>query len=128
MRDIFDVRDEITLSLVEALKLKLLVREKAAALKRYTDNPEAYELYLQGRYHYQKYSPDGLFKAINLFERAIEIVGLRHHHHALGTSLARPLHVPSPSCVIGSETSHFENWNIGIAGRVRKRPCEQSGR
>src|SRR5688500_11577291 len=56
MKDIFDVQDEITLAVVDALKLKLFGEEKAAILKRYTDNPEAYELYLKGLYHSYKWT------------------------------------------------------------------------
>ena len=71
MEDIFDVQDEITLAVVDALKVKLLGEEKAAVLKRYTDNTEAYELYLKGRYHYNKYTGEGWLKAIEFFEKAI---------------------------------------------------------
>src|SRR2546426_100115 len=46
MKDIFDVQDEITLAVVDALKVKLLGEEKAVVLKRYIENTEAYELYL----------------------------------------------------------------------------------
>jgi adenylate cyclase len=71
MEDVFDVQDEITLAVVDALKVELLGEEKAAALKRYTDNTEAYELYLKGRYHYNKYTGEGWLKAIEFFESAI---------------------------------------------------------
>src|SRR5258706_14755541 len=73
MQDIFDVQDEITLAIVDALKLKLFGDEKAALLKRYTDNTEAYQLYLQGRYCYNKYTPDYFQKGIEYFEQAIEL-------------------------------------------------------
>ncbi|HXM49264.1 MAG TPA: tetratricopeptide repeat protein [Pyrinomonadaceae bacterium] len=73
MQDIFDVQDEITLAIVDALKLKLFSEEKAALLKRYTDNTEAYQLYLQGRYCYNKYTPEYLQKGIEYFEKAIEL-------------------------------------------------------
>ena len=43
MSDIFDVQEEITLAVVVALKVKLLGGAKAAILKRYTENPEAYD-------------------------------------------------------------------------------------
>lgn len=71
MSSIFDVQDEITLAVVEALKLKMLGNQKDAVLKRYTENTEAYELYLKGRFHYQKYTPEDWFKAIDFFEQAI---------------------------------------------------------
>src|SRR5437016_7867028 len=50
MQDIFDVQDEITLAVVDALKLKLLGDAKDAVLKRYhTNNSAAYQAYLKGR-------------------------------------------------------------------------------
>jgi len=73
MQDIFDVQDEITLAVVEALKLKLLGAKKAALLKRYTDNTEAYQLYLKGRFHYGKYFEAGWRKAIEYFEQALAL-------------------------------------------------------
>ena len=72
MRDIFDVQDEITLAVVDALKVKLFGEEKAAILKRYTDNPEAYELYLKGLYHCYKWTDEGFRKSIEYFEKALE--------------------------------------------------------
>lgn len=73
MRDIFDLQDEITLAVVDALKMKLLGNEKAAVLKHYTDNAEAYELYLKGRYHWYKQTPADIEKSRNYFQQAIEV-------------------------------------------------------
>src|SRR5258705_10719653 len=73
MRDIFDLQDEITLTIVDVLKLKLFSDEKAALLKRYTDNPEAYQLYLHGRYCYNKYTPEYFQKGIAYYEKASEL-------------------------------------------------------
>jgi tetratricopeptide (TPR) repeat protein len=72
MWDIFDVQDEITLAVVEALKVKLLGEEKAAVLKRYTDNTQAYELYLKGLYHCNKWTDEGIRKSMEYFEKALE--------------------------------------------------------
>ncbi len=71
MQDIFDVQDEITLAVVDTLKVKLLGKEKAAVLNRYTENTEAYRLYLKGRYYLNKWTADGLTKGIEYFNRAI---------------------------------------------------------
>src|SRR6185436_15943641 len=73
MKDIFEVQDEITLAVVDALKLQLLGREKEALLRRYTNNAEAYQLYLRGRFFFFKRTPDGFRKAIAYFEQAIEL-------------------------------------------------------
>ena len=72
MRDIFDVQDEITLSVVDALKVKLLGEEKAAVLKRHTENTEAYRLYLKGRYFWFKSAPGEFRKSRDYFQRAVD--------------------------------------------------------
>jgi len=73
MKDIFDVQDEITLAVVDALKVKLLGAKKAAVMKRYTDNTEAYQLYLKGRFQFGKYTEAGWGKAIEYFEQALAL-------------------------------------------------------
>jgi serine/threonine-protein kinase len=71
MRDIFALQDDITLAVVEALKVTLFGDEKAAVLRRYTEDPAAYELFLKGRYHSYKYTAQGWKRAIEFFEKAI---------------------------------------------------------
>jgi len=71
MKDIFDVQDEITLSVVDALKVKLLGKIKSAILKRYTDNPQAYELYLKGCFYRGKGGTESRKKAVECFQAAI---------------------------------------------------------
>ncbi|HKP69230.1 MAG TPA: tetratricopeptide repeat protein [Pyrinomonadaceae bacterium] len=82
MQDIFEIQDEITLAVVDALKVKLLAPEKRAMLKRHTNDPEAYQLYLRGRYFFYKRTPEGFIKAIECFEKAIE----RDENYALAVS------------------------------------------
>jgi hypothetical protein len=48
MEDIFEIQDEIALAVVEALRVTLLGREKAAVLKRSTDNPGGLQPVPQG--------------------------------------------------------------------------------
>ncbi len=72
MQDIFELQDEITLSVTNALKVRLLGKDRDVVLKRYTDDPEVYELFLKGRYYYYKYSAEGWRRAIEFFEKAIE--------------------------------------------------------
>src|SRR6185369_4663661 len=71
MRDIFDIQDEITLAVVEALKLKLFGDERSAVLKRHTENAEAHELYLRGRALWSRRTYADFTKATEHFERAI---------------------------------------------------------
>ena len=73
MKDIFDVQDEITLAVVEALKVKLLGREHATVLAHHTRNPEALELYLRGLSYFSKFTPEFFQKAIESFKQAIAL-------------------------------------------------------
>ena len=73
MKDIFDIQDEITLAVVDALKVTLLGGDKPAVLKRPTENTEAYELYLKGRYHLGKVTKTDTLQCIAYFQQAIEL-------------------------------------------------------
>src|ERR1019366_1063250 len=74
LQDIFDIQEEIALAILNAIKIKLLEAEKRNLLKRYTDNPEAYQLYLQGRFHMNQFSgADALKNGIRYYEAAIKI-------------------------------------------------------
>jgi adenylate cyclase len=73
LEDIFDIQDEISLAILNAIKIKLFGAAKEAVLKKYTDNPEAYQLYLQGRFYYNKYDKHFFEKAIEHFNAAIKI-------------------------------------------------------
>ncbi len=72
MEDVFVIQDEITLAIVDKLKIKLLGKEKQGLVKHHTDNQEAYSFYLKGRYFWNKMNPGGYQKAIENFEQAIE--------------------------------------------------------
>ena len=71
MKDIFDIQDEITLAVVEALKVQLLGESKAEVLKRETANTEAYKSYLRGRY--LRLSKNDHAGAMRAFEDAVHL-------------------------------------------------------
>lgn len=71
--DIFDIQDEISEEILSAIKIKLLGKEKEQILKNSTENVEAYQLLLKGRYHYNKFTPNDLMKAIEFYKSAIAI-------------------------------------------------------
>ncbi len=70
--DIFVIQDEISMAMVEELKGKLLKKEKAAIVKRHTENMEAYNLYLKGRHFWNKRTEESLRKSIECFKEAIK--------------------------------------------------------
>ena len=69
--DIFTVQDSISAQVAEALTLKLTGEEQKLLAKRYTDNVEAYQSYLRGRYFLNKRNEEGLRKGIGYFTEAI---------------------------------------------------------
>jgi serine/threonine protein kinase/tetratricopeptide (TPR) repeat protein len=72
MKDIFDIQEEISLTIVDHLKLKMLQGEKEKILKRATEDPEAYELYLKGLYFWKRRYERGLLKSLQYFQQAVE--------------------------------------------------------
>jgi TolB-like protein/class 3 adenylate cyclase/Tfp pilus assembly protein PilF len=72
--DIFEVQDEISRKITHTLREKLTRSEaKEKIVKSPTKNLDAYNLYLKGRFYYNKWSPPEAKKAIKLFEEAISI-------------------------------------------------------
>jgi serine/threonine-protein kinase len=69
LEDVFAVQDEISRSIVEALKVQLV--GATAQLVAPTKNLEAYTTYLKGRYHFNKFSEQSLRKALDLFQHAL---------------------------------------------------------
>jgi len=72
LEDIFAVQDEISLAIVEKLKVRLLGGEKEKLVKRQTKNQEAYNLYLKGRYFWNRRYEVGMKKSLEYFQQAIE--------------------------------------------------------
>jgi len=73
MKDIFDVQDDITRAIVDALKVKLVGAQQDQLVRRYTDNMDAYNLYLKGVYHWNKRVPDAVKAALGYFEQALAV-------------------------------------------------------
>lgn len=82
MTDVFEIQDEISQAIVAKLKVKLAsqsgsgtdaARPAAPLVKRYTENLEAYNLYLKGRFELYKMTREGLDASRRLFEEAIRL-------------------------------------------------------
>jgi TolB-like protein/Tfp pilus assembly protein PilF len=71
--DILAIQDEIAKAISESLKFKLTRGDQICLYKQPTDNIEAYNLYLRGRYFWNKYSKEWVLKAIEAFQEAIAI-------------------------------------------------------
>jgi TolB-like protein/tetratricopeptide (TPR) repeat protein len=92
--DIFVVQDSISEKVATALKIRLTNQEK----KHSTENIEAYQLYMKGRYHLSKLKPSEMPTGISYYQQAIELdpnyalayVGLANGYRVLAISGEKP--------------------------------------
>lgn len=73
LSDLITVQTDISRAVSERLRLRLTGAEQTLLAKRYTDNTEAYQLYLKGRYFWNKRTEQDLDRGIHYFERAINL-------------------------------------------------------
>jgi serine/threonine-protein kinase len=71
MADVFEIQDEISRAIVDSLRVKLLGRENDRLVRPPTDNLDAYNLYLKGRYFWSQRG-EGLQRALESFAHAID--------------------------------------------------------
>ncbi len=72
LSNILVVQDEIARELSERLRLRLTNEEQKQLAKRYTNNAEAYQLYLKGRFFWNKRTEDGFRRGVEHFRQAVE--------------------------------------------------------
>jgi len=70
--DLLSVQREIARQITGGLRLKLTGEQQTRIARRVTDNPEAYQLYLKGRFYWNKRTRETLRKSIDCFNQAIE--------------------------------------------------------
>jgi tetratricopeptide (TPR) repeat protein len=80
--DLVALQSEIARDVSNKLKTKLSGADEANITKNYTANPEAYQLYLKGRFYWNKRSIDSLKQAVEFYRQAIE----KDHNYALAYS------------------------------------------
>jgi TolB-like protein/Flp pilus assembly protein TadD len=73
MADLFAIQEEISRAIVKTLRIKLMDRPGAPVIRRGEYNLEAYNLYLKGRFHWNKRTADGLNRGLHYFEQAIAV-------------------------------------------------------
>jgi serine/threonine-protein kinase len=73
MDDVFAIQDEIAGAIVGKLKMQLTGEQKTGLVKHYTENLEAYNLYLQARFHLNKRTEEGLQKGVAYCQQAIAL-------------------------------------------------------
>ncbi len=92
VESIFSVQDEISRAVVNALRIELVAGQDYMLVKRYTQDPDAYNFYLQGRVEWNKRTEAGIRRSIELYQEAIArdpdfalaYVGIADAHSFLG--------------------------------------------
>ncbi len=72
LRDVLALQDEVAVSITKEIKVRLLPAENSRLASAPTINSDVYELYLKGRYFWNKRDPESLRKALDYFQRAAE--------------------------------------------------------
>ena len=73
LEDVFAVQSDISKTVAEALKVQLFSHERVVIDKKHTANPEAYTLYLKGRFYWNERTQQSVNKALKYFEKAAGI-------------------------------------------------------
>ncbi len=73
MSDLLATQKEIASAITEKLQLKLSGESEQKLAKKYTDNNEAYQLFLRGQFHYAKRTKDELLQSIEAYQQAIKL-------------------------------------------------------
>jgi tetratricopeptide (TPR) repeat protein len=132
------MEEEIAKEISENLRLKLTPEKENLLARRYTDNAEAYHLYLKGRFYWAKRTEEGLYKGIQYFRQAIEsdptyalahagvaegYIPLAHYCHlapkdacpkaraAANAALEIDPQLSEARTVLGTVMSHY-NWDL----------------
>jgi len=90
--DLVAMQNDIALDVSQKLKTRLSGADELKLAKRHTSDPEAYQLYLKGRYHLNQLTDDGFYKGHDYFQQAIDkdpnfalaYVGLADSYNMLG--------------------------------------------
>jgi len=144
-RALLDVQEEIARQISGALRFRLTGVEEQQLTKRYTENPDAYQAYLKGRYYWGKYTSESLHKATEFFRRAIDLdpnyslayAGIVDCYLRLATNYIPPSENPLPaapaeaSIDIAAEPESFPEaiglryeWDRKTAERELRRAAE----
>ncbi len=97
--DILTLEQEISTEISEQLRFKLTSAQRKSLSKRSTENSEAYQLYLKGRYHWNRRTEEGIKRSLDYFEKAIALdqgfalayAGLADAYNLLASYAAKPV-------------------------------------
>jgi serine/threonine protein kinase/tetratricopeptide (TPR) repeat protein len=104
LESVFAIQDEISQAIVDVMKIRLLGEDRASFVKRYTESVEAYNAYVQGRFLWNKRTEEHLMKAIEYFEKAVQLdpnyalayAGLADAYAVLPSNIGYPVEEAAP--------------------------------
>ena len=102
LSDLLSLERDISTEISDHLRLKLSNAQKKSLTKGATENSEAYQLYLKGRYHWNKRTEEAIKKSIEYFELAIVLdpkfglayAGLADSYNLMASYSTKPLATP----------------------------------
>jgi len=111
LSDALSVQRDISGEIARRLREKLTGEQKTQLAKGGTNDPEAYQLYLKGRYYWDKRTPDGLIKSKDFFAQAIEKdpnyalahVGLAEYYATIPVYTHTPARAANPRAKAAAE-------------------------
>ena len=95
--DIVTLQTDVARDISNRLKSKLSSADEAKLTKTYTNNPDAYQLYLKGNFYRTKYTEEGFQKGIEYYQKALEIdpnYALAYHDIAAAYDFANDFYLP----------------------------------
>ncbi len=121
--DIFTIQDEISNEISGKLRLQLTHAEKKKLTRRHTEDPEAYTLYLKGRHHWNRWTEEGFYKAIEYFQQAVEkdptyalaYTGMAESYVLLGWNSCLPAKEAFPKAKVAALTALQFDPELGEA-------------
>lgn len=107
--DVLQLEDSIAEQVALALIPQMTADERERLAKRGTDNPEAFEAYLRGRFHFNSLTEDGYAKALAAYERAVQLdpsyvlahTAIADYHYFLAVHGV----MPANQCLAASEAA-----------------------
>jgi TolB-like protein/DNA-binding winged helix-turn-helix (wHTH) protein/Tfp pilus assembly protein PilF len=98
LRDVLSLQGEVARSIADEIQVSLNPEEQARLAQSRPIDPAAHEAYLKGRYNWNKFTDEGMQKAVGDFQQAIAIdpkyavayVGLADAYHEIGIDMMAP--------------------------------------
>ena len=72
LADIFEVQEQIATEISDKLRVRLTGDQRKRLTKRQTQNTEAYQLYMKGRFHWARRTDESMKKSLECFQLAVE--------------------------------------------------------